>query len=261
MKRGFTLIELLVVVAIIAVLMAILMPSLANARVQAKTAVCASQSRQIGIAFAMYQNENTGMIPDLVYGYSGSSKAINITNENLYTDRPWDYLLLAYLNNSRGSAPRVFACPMDETRRTFAGSNNPTQSYVLNREYVVGGVYITNPMPNDIGSPANKKITVINSPGELILLTCFANAWARKNPGEIPLVGLSDKYGYSYSTLHYSPNSYSAPPFLYMNHNDGSNYLKCDGHVEWQRNSVMLGLNQGVLGAEKPSKSQWRMRN
>lgn len=256
MKRGFTLIELLVVVAIIAVLMAILMPSLANARTQAKTAVCASQVRQIGVAFTMYQSENLNVIPELVYNYSGSSKAINITNENTYADRPWDYLLLPYLNNSRGNAPRVFHCPMDETKRTYVGVNNPTQSYVLNREYVT----FANPMPDDAGSPANKKITAIPDAGNLILLTCFANAWARKNAGEIPLVGLSDKYGYSYQTLHYSPNSHNAPPYLFMNHNSGTNYLKCDGHVEWQKNANMLSYWQGIAG-DKPSKSQWRMRN
>lgn len=259
MKRGFTLIELLVVVAIIAVLVAILMPSLSNARRQAKTVACSSQMRQIGIAFTMYQSENMGAIPDLVYGYStvsSASKAINITNESLYTDRPWDYLLLPYLNNSRNNAPKVFRCPVDETRRTYASSNNPTQSYVLNREYAG----FADPMPDDAGSPANKKITMIPNQGDLILLTCFANAWSRKNPGEIPIVGLSDKFGYSYTTLHYSPNSYSTPPYLFMNHSDGSNYLKCDGHVEWQKNANMLGYHQGIAG-DKPSKSQWRIRN
>jgi prepilin-type N-terminal cleavage/methylation domain-containing protein/prepilin-type processing-associated H-X9-DG protein len=53
-KACFTLIELLVVVAIIAVLIAILLPSLTAARDVGKKVVCANQMRQYGIANQMY---------------------------------------------------------------------------------------------------------------------------------------------------------------------------------------------------------------
>ena len=51
---GFTLIELLVVIAIIAILAAILFPVFAQARERARTAVCTSNVRQIGLALKMY---------------------------------------------------------------------------------------------------------------------------------------------------------------------------------------------------------------
>jgi prepilin-type N-terminal cleavage/methylation domain-containing protein/prepilin-type processing-associated H-X9-DG protein len=57
-SRGFTLIELLVVVAIIALLVAILLPSLSRAREAAKTAVCNSNLRSFSSAFEIYANQD-----------------------------------------------------------------------------------------------------------------------------------------------------------------------------------------------------------
>ena len=70
--RGFTLIELLMVIAIIALLMAILMPSLAKARRQAKDVVCQSNLRQWGLIFMMYLNDYEGHFPPGAWGAMGS---------------------------------------------------------------------------------------------------------------------------------------------------------------------------------------------
>lgn len=63
LRSGFTLIELLVVVGIIAILSAILIPSLASARRQAQATKCLTNIRQWGIATLVYVGENSGILP------------------------------------------------------------------------------------------------------------------------------------------------------------------------------------------------------
>ncbi len=57
-RSGFTLIELLVVVAIIAVLVAMLLPALAKSRDQARRLTCQGRLHSLGLVIQYYANEN-----------------------------------------------------------------------------------------------------------------------------------------------------------------------------------------------------------
>jgi len=61
--NAFTLVELLVVVSIIAILLAILMPSLQAARNQARRIVCGSNVKQMGLGLVTYANQNDNKMP------------------------------------------------------------------------------------------------------------------------------------------------------------------------------------------------------
>ncbi len=66
-KGAFTLIELLIVIAIVGVLIALLLPALASARDAARTAICLSNVRSLGLGWQAYASDHDGRAMPLAY--------------------------------------------------------------------------------------------------------------------------------------------------------------------------------------------------
>ena len=66
-RRGFTITELMVVVGLISVLISLLIPVIAKVRMAANSAKCASNLRQMGVAWSMYLAESRGRAPEYIW--------------------------------------------------------------------------------------------------------------------------------------------------------------------------------------------------
>lgn len=203
-RQGFTLIELLVAIAIIAILMAILLPALSSAREQAKTVQCSARLRECGVIESMYASDNNQTVPSF---YSQGNGVGEITwNKWLWTN--------GYI---AGNNKRVLLCP---SYPPSIFDDSTTAAADLSK-YLTYGMIRNNIAEVSIGVPAGK-----NS-WEYVFYKFNSTSY---NPSRFPLLADTRFSGKQVAYFFWSGST----PYLHRRHNNYSkiNIEFADGHVE-----------------------------
>ncbi len=218
-RRAFTLIELLVVVAIIALLIAILLPSLGKARQRAKDVQCKANLHGFSNAFAIYAAEFSGQLPNET---TGSGLCFWDVGKKM-TD---EQLKVAGVNADNPSAVRkVYYCPVNPIQYT-AGASDPWSFGAQSR---IVGYFFLNKRTNDsidalvLPKFAKSTINARGSMDDMELVTdCVMKSRSANSYTNFPLGG-SAQLGTNFSTSHLK----GAVP-------DGSNILFLGGDVQFR---------------------------
>jgi prepilin-type N-terminal cleavage/methylation domain-containing protein len=103
-RSGFTIMELLVSIAVIAIIASLLLPALSRSKESARTVICMNSNKQIGLATALYAEENRGHIPSFCnWLFESKSKVAAIDECGIETGRIYPFL----------ATRDIYMCPTD----------------------------------------------------------------------------------------------------------------------------------------------------
>jgi prepilin-type N-terminal cleavage/methylation domain-containing protein/prepilin-type processing-associated H-X9-DG protein len=229
--RGFTLIEMLVVLAILGLMASLLLPALARGKRKATQITCASQARQLALAWTLYASDQEDVLPYnlgateifqmLARGerHNWANSVLNWeldphnTNDTLNTE--------AALGIYLGRNAQVFRCPSDRVVSAIqrqAGWSHRSRSYSMNAmvgdagEFTSTGVNVNNPYYRQY-----LKLDQITAPSETFV-------FVEEHPDSV-----NDGYFLNRPTQlewHDLPASW---------HNDAANLAFADGHIQSRR--------------------------
>ncbi|MBS1369002.1 MAG: prepilin-type N-terminal cleavage/methylation domain-containing protein [Lentisphaeria bacterium] len=213
MKKAFTLIELLVVIAIIAILAAMLLPALSQAREKSRTVKCVSNQKQLGSGFAMYSADWNDMMINAAT-YYGATKTF------------WSYTM--YMG--RYATGRVMSCPSRDGLGGDVGNELRNLDYCISKKYAkwnidgYGWQFIEYGYNFTLSNWSTwRKLSRLKRPSGIIHATDSGR------------VGSTAASGFYWSMDYFSTNSNHG--IMYPIHANGStmNVLWADGHAAGRR--------------------------
>ncbi|MCL5408825.1 MAG: prepilin-type N-terminal cleavage/methylation domain-containing protein [Candidatus Omnitrophica bacterium] len=254
-KIGFTLIELLVVIAIIAILAAMLLPALAKAREKAEEATDISNLHQIGLAFAIYEQDFNDYFPPSFIAGGNSPFWQQLLSKNWapgFWPTYYPGAILAapvqYVTGGISGHQWVynFNSPLwnPTSIQNFKNTMSPGQyaeGWYGSYAYPTGGALV-----NGSWNPA-----LGGWPGGITPNSCLVDLIA--NPSETWLLGDTSSIYFRWSLLATWNGSGNSPySFVQSELEPGVNILYVDGHVQYYPDGLALAkqLNNGNTSGE-----------